>query len=176
MKVTVLNKDKKNDYSFVNSLILLILGIFLTFNSDGLLNIIFDILGVIVILFGIYQFISYSKMKQQLHVENSSALMSAIFSISIGLIIILLSNFLTSAIQIVTGIWLFFMGLSKINSAMIWKEVNQRNFIISFIGAIILILLGIYTIFTQNVVFVFIGIVLIIYAIADLVNYFMKRK
>lgn len=176
MKVTVLNKDKKQDYSFINSLILLILGIFLTFNSDGLLTLIFGLIGTVVILFGGYQFFSYHKMKQQLHIENTSTLISAIGSISIGLLIILLSSFLTSAIQIVTGIWLFFMGLCKLNASMAWKEVNQRNFIVSLIGAVILILLGIYTIFTQNVVFIFIGIVLIVYAIIDLINYFMRRK
>lgn len=176
LKVTVLNKEKKSDFSLIYSITLLILGIFLTFNSEGLLNIIFDILGAIVILFGIFQFVSYNKMKQQLQIENTSALMGAVISISIGLLIILLSNFLTNAIQIVTGIWLFFMGISKLNTAMVWKERNQKNFIVSLVGACILILLGIYTIFTQNVVFIFIGIILIIYAIVDLVSYFMRGK
>lgn len=176
MKVTVLNKDKKPDYSLGYSIILLVLGIFLTFNSEGLLNIIFDILGAIVILIGVFQFVSYYKMKQQLQVDNTSALMSGVITIAVGLLIVLLSNFLTNAIQIVTGIWLLFMGLGKLNSAMIWKDVNQKSFIVSLIGSIILILLGIYTIFTQNVVFIFIGIVLIVYALADFIQYFMNKK
>jgi len=175
LKVTVLKDNKKKDYSFIYSLILLTLGIFLTFNSSGFLNIIFDIFGVIVLLFGIVRLSQYFRLKNQMHVEDTNALVSSILGIASGLLIILLSNFLTNAIQIVTGIWLFFMGINKFSNAMIWQNVNKKAFIVQVVGSVILVLLGLYTILTDNVVFIVIGIILIIYALFDLIDYFFRR-
>ena len=44
------------------------------------------------------------------------------------------------------------------------------------IGSVIIILLGLYTIFSENVVFVVLGIILIIYSVLDIINYFRYRK
>ena len=51
MKVTIIN-NKNNESSFpVGSLLLFILGIFLTFNSKGVLSSIFIVLGILVTLY-----------------------------------------------------------------------------------------------------------------------------
>jgi len=92
------------------------------------------------------------------------------------LVVVFLSNFIANTIQIVTGIWLIFIGISKMNQGIGLKQLNKKFYITHCISSIILMLLGIYTIVTDNVVFVFIGIILILYAGADLVNYFIQKK
>ncbi|HIR75159.1 TPA: DUF308 domain-containing protein [Candidatus Ventrenecus avicola] len=176
MKVTIVNQKKKNKQrSLIYSIILLVLGIFLTFNSSGVLNTIFNIMGILVILFGIYRFFVYYRLKSQLKVDDSSILMSAIMSILFGVLIILLSNILTTTIQIVTGIWLLFVGISRLSEADITNIKDKRN-LIAVIGAAIIILLGLYTIFSENVLFVALGIILIIYSILDIINYIRFAK
>ena len=176
MKVTIVNQKKKNKQrSLIYSIILLVLGIFLTFNSSGVLNTIFNIMGILVILFGIYLFFVYYRLKSQLKVDDSSILMSAIMSILFGVLIILLSNILTTTIQIVTGIWLLFVGISRLSEADITNIKDKRN-LIAVIGAAIIILLGLYTIFSENVLFVALGIILIIYSILDIINYIRFAK
>ncbi len=176
LKVTIVNQKKKNKQrSLIYSIILLVLGIFLTFNSSGVLNTIFNIMGILVILFGIYRFFVYYRLKSQLKVDDSSILMSAIMSILFGVLIILLSNILTTTIQIVTGIWLLFVGISRLSEADITNIKDKRN-LIAVIGAAIIILLGLYTIFSENVLFVALGIILIIYSILDIINYIRFAK
>ena len=176
LKVTIVNQKKKNKQrSLIYSIILLVLGIFLTFNSSGVLNTIFNIMGILVILFGIYRFFVYYRLKSQLKVDDSSILMSAIMSILYGVLIILLSNILTTTIQIVTGIWLLFVGISRLSEADITNIKDKRN-LIAVIGAAIIILLGLYTIFSENVLFVALGIILIIYSILDIINYIRFAK
>lgn len=176
LKVTIVNQKKKNKQrSLIYSIILLVLGIFLTFNSSGVLNTIFNIMGILVILFGIYRFFVYYRLKSQLKVDDSSILMSAIMSILFGVLIILLSNILTTTIQIITGIWLLFIGISRLSEADITNIKDKRN-LIAVIGAAIIILLGLYTIFSENVLFVALGIILIIYSILDIINYIRFAK
>ncbi len=174
MKVTIVKEKEKKDYSLFNSILLLVLGIILAFNSFGFISTIFTILGVIVTIFGFAKFVQYFQIKNQLKVEQPNILYMAIISITVGLLVIFLSNFLANTIQIVTGIWLLFIGINKVNNALIWKTTNNQRFIIEMISSIILILLGIYTIFAENVLFMIIGIILIIYAIIQFITYFIK--
>ena len=170
MKVTVIKQSKKGKKrSLIYSIILLILGIFLTFNSGGVLNTIFNILGILVVLFGIYRFVTYYRLKSQLKIDDSSILMSAVMSILFGVLIILLSNILTNTIQIITGIWLLFVGISRLSETDLSNLKNKNN-LVSVIGATLIILLGLYTIFSENVVFVILGIILIIYSVLDIIN------
>ncbi|MBR1748487.1 MAG: DUF308 domain-containing protein [Bacilli bacterium] len=172
MEVTVLkNKSSK---SLASSILLLVLGIFLTFNSDGLLGIIFDIIGAIAIIYGIYQLIHYFSQKKEFNIDDGTSLLSGISAITMGLLIILLANFLTNAIKIVTGIWLVYLGISKLGTALTLKRT--RAFKTSLLSAIILFLLGIYTLIAENVVFVTIGIILIIYSVFDIISYLKKNK
>lgn len=176
LKVTVVNHSKKyRKRSLVYSIILLVLGIFLTFNSSGVLNTIFNILGILVVLFGIYRFFTYYRLKSQLKIDDSGILMSAVMSVVFGVLIILLSNILTSTIQIITGIWLLFVGINRLGETDL-TNLKERNNLILMIGSVIIILLGLYTIFSENVVFVVLGIILIIYSVLDIINYFRYRK
>lgn len=176
MKVTIINQKKKyKQRSLIYSIILLVLGIFLTFNSSGVLNTIFNIMGILVILFGIYRFFVYYRLKSQLKVDDSSILMSAIMSILFGVLIILLSNVLTTTIQIITGIWLLFIGISRLSEADI-TNLKEKSNLIMVIGSVIIVLLGLYTIFSENVLFVVLGIILIIYSILDIINYIRFAK
>ncbi len=176
LKVTIVNQKKKNKQrSLIYSIILLVLGIFLTFNSSGVLNTIFNIMGILVILFGIYRFFVYYRLKSQLKVDDSSILMSAIMSILFGVLIILLSNVLTTTIQIITGIWLLFIGISRLSEADI-TNLKEKSNLIMVIGSVIIVLLGLYTIFSENVLFVVLGIILIIYSILDIINYIRFAK
>jgi len=178
MKVTVLNdrKQNKNSSSLISSIFMLCLGIILTFNSDGLISSIFTFLGVIVIIYGISRFCRYFQLKNQLHVEQSEILLSAVTTTFVGLIVVFLSNFIANTIQIVTGIWLMYFGISKLSTAIAFKSFQKVSYVKGLIVSFVIMALGLYTIFAENVVFVFIGIVLILYSVSDIVSYFIRNK
>ena len=73
MKVTIVDKNYKGqDSSLVYSIILLVLGIFLTFNANGVLNIVFDILGSLVMIYGVYKLVMALKLKKNFKTVNDS--------------------------------------------------------------------------------------------------------
>lgn len=170
MKVTVLTNNKNKDTSLVIAIVLLILGLFLTFDSDGMMNIVFSILGGIIILYGIYKLTRFYSLKNTLKTTDQTLLMSSIAYIFFGLIIILLSNILTNAVNVITGIWLIYTGIDKILN----QRIINNGLSTPLITGIILIILGIYSIVSKNVIFVFIGIALIIYAVSEIIKYFKK--
>lgn len=180
MKVTVLqkkdNKEERKDYSLIYAVFVLILGIFLTFNAEGFLNIVFDILGGIAILFGIYRLVQFFNMKKELGVEDNNSLMRGIEFVVAGLLVILLSNILTNAVQIVTGVWLIFLGITKLSDAMIWKDIDNKRYSTLIISSILMIGLGIYCLVATNIVLVIIGVILIVYSVISIVDYFNKNK
>ena len=112
MKVTVINNKKDQEIFPIGSLLLLVLGIFLTFNAEGVLSSIFIVLGILITLYGIFKFIRYYQIKNQFHMDDTRVMMSGVSSIIIGILTILLASFLTNAIQIINGILLIFSGLS----------------------------------------------------------------
>ena len=177
MKVTIVDKNYKGqDSSLVYSIILLVLGIFLTFNANGVLNVVFDILGFLVMIYGVYKLVMALKLKKNFKTVNNSLMSSSIMSLVFGLLIIVLSQVLINAINVVTGMWLTFMGISKLNVALSICSIKKKDFIVSLTSSILIIGLGLYTIMSQNVVLTIIGILLIIYSVIDIINYIVRNK
>lgn len=176
MRVTVINNQKKENYFPFGSIALLILGIFLTFNAEGVLSFGFIFLGSFILLFGIYKFIKYYKIKAQFHYDDSTIMMSAVTSTLVGLLTIFLASFISNAIQIITGIWLISSGVMKINESLYFKSNFFNRYLVNLIVGILLIIMGIYSIFADNVVLIFLGIIIIIYALSNIINYFIKVK
>lgn len=163
---------KKIEYRYSNNIImdicLLILGLLLVSNSNNLLTTIFNIIGLLLIFYGIYLLIKYSKMKQ-MKIEDLTIRNQMIFYITSGILTIILSNFLVNMINILTGLFLLFIGISRLVNNKFPDKVNS-------IGTIIIILMGIYSILVENAALVLIGLLLICYVILDIVNYFNNKK
>ncbi len=176
MKVTIIKKEANPQKETIfSSIVLLILGILLLFYSSGILTILFSIIGGIIVLLNIYQLVELYKNEKETKIVLTNEKNSAIMWIVFGFIIIFLSSFFANAVQLITGIWFLFLGSQKLSSALYYRQINSKLFLSSFIGAILLFFFGIYTIIAENIVFIFLGIVLIIYAIFDLISAFKTK-
>ena len=176
MRVTIIEKDKGKGNLPIGTFFLLFLGIILTFNSEGFLSFLFIILGACLLLYGIYKFIRYFKVKQQFHYDDNVMMVNAVGSCTIGLLTILLASFITNAISILTGIWLIFAGINKLSTATLYKINQPKFYVVELVSAILFVLLGVYSIFADNVILMVLGIILIVYAISDLIRYFISKK
>ena len=176
MRVTIIEKDKENGNLPIGTFFLLFLGIILTFNSEGFLSFLFIILGACLLLYGIYKFIRYFKVKQQFHYDDNVMMVSAVGSCTIGLLTILLASFITNAISILTGIWLIFAGINKLSTATLYKINQPKFYVVELVSAILFVSLGVYSIFADNGILMALGIILIVYAISDLIRYFISKK
>ena len=162
-------KNVLNDYFKISSLfsiILFIFGLLLFINPGGVIVTISIIIGALAVVFGIYQFILYSKTKLNI------TLTSGVFASLAGIILITNTNILATIIPMIVGIGLILEGIKKIEVAKELKQNSIDNYM--FIKAIMTLLVGI--IFVINPIFgaiittKIIGLVIIIYAILEIVD------
>ena len=160
-------KEMKEARSLLNPIIYLVLGLLLMFRSNEVVELLFYILGIIIIIYGIKSFVVYYQNKDVVQYKNIN-LTIAIASVIIGVLMIVLSGVLEASIRYVLGFFFIFMGVSRILTSISFN--NYKNF--STLSNIILIALGIYSIFFSNAVLVIIGVILVINAIILFIEYF----
>ena len=137
------------------------------FRSNEVVELLFYVLGIIIIIYGIKSFVLYYQNKDVVQYKNIN-LTIAIASVIIGVLLIVLSGVLEASIRYVLGFFFIFMGVSRILTSVSFN--NYKNF--STLSNIILIALGIYSIFFSNAVLVIIGAILVINAIILFIEYF----
>ncbi len=160
-------KEMKEARSLFNPIIYLVLGLLLMFKSNEVVELLFYVLGVIVIIYGIKSFVVYYQNKDVVQHKNIN-LTIAIASVIIGVLLIVLSGVLEASIRYVLGFFFIFMGVSRLLTSISFN--NYKNF--STISNIVLIALGIYSIFFSNAVLIIIGVILVINAIILFIEYF----
>lgn len=170
----IIPKNAKNS-NLLSIIISLILGIILITNSNSIVTIAFQIIGVIISIFGIYRFITYFNIKKQFKTEDTNALISGIISIAIGLLTIFLASVLEIGLRYILGFFILLSGINKLNLALTFMNTNKNFFYTNLIESLVLLLIGLYTIFFANAALVFIGFVLILSAIFDFFKYFTQK-
>ena len=160
-------KEMKEARSLLNPIIYLVLGLLLIFKSNEVVELLFYVLGIIIIIYGIKSFALYYQNKDVVQYKNIN-LTVAIASVIIGVLLIVLSGVLEASIRYVLGFFFIFIGVSRILTSISFN--NYKNF--STLSNIVLIALGIYSIFFSNAVLVIIGIILVINALILFIEYF----
>ena len=160
-------KEMKEARSLLNPIIYLVLGLLLVFKSNEVVELLFYVLGIIIIIYGIKSFVVYYQNKDVVLYKNVN-LTIAIASVIIGVLLIILSGVLEASIRYVLGFFFIFMGISRLLTSISFNQ--YKNF--STLSNIVLIALGIYSIFFSNAVLVIIGVILIINAIILFIEYF----
>lgn len=165
--------------SLIYSICFVVLGLFLLIKPSTTISLISYVIGGIIVIAGILTFTKClgNDFKS---ITFSFDLVYSILSIIAGIIIILNPNALASLIPIVLGIWMIINGSFKFQYSFQLKQFKYKNWILIFIIAIMMIILGIVLIFNpfKGAVAItqVIGIFIIGYAILDIIESFSIRK
>lgn len=169
-EIIKLNNKKSENKSLLTPIIYLIIGGILVFKSDEAIEIFFYIIGIMVILYGIKAFINYYRNKDNIQFKNVN-LTVAITSIIIGLLLIVLAGAINLSIRFLIGFFLIFMGVSRLLT-----DISFGNYMsVSTLSNILLIILGIYSVFVSHAVLVIVGVMLIINAVILFFEYFKEK-
>lgn len=160
-------KEKKDNKNIITPIVYLILGFILAFKSDEAVKLVFYILGIIVIVYGIKAFMTYYQNRDNIQIKNIN-LSIAIVSILIGSLLIILAGALNMGIRYILGFFMIFIGISRFLTD--YSLSNYKN--LSTMSNIVLIILGIFSIFVSNAVLVIIGWILIANAALLFFEYF----
>ena len=159
--------------SIISSLLLFLFGLVLAVNAEGFIKSITVAIGVVLLLIGVFPVIDYFRYRKE-GLGASVGLISGIFSIVCGLMLLINEDLLMILIPVFIGVWMIINGISKIQVSFEIKDLGEKSWIITFIYSILIIVLGGYFIVNPisgaTTVTSFIGIILCIYAVLDIID------
>lgn len=159
--------------SVISSVLLFLFGLILAVNAEGFIKSITVAIGVILLLIGVFPVIDYFRYRKD-GLGASVGLISGIFSIVCGLMLLINENLLMILIPVFIGVWMIINGINKIQVSFEIKDLGEKSWVITFIYSILIMVLGGYFIVNPisgaTTVTSFIGIILCIYAVLDIID------
>lgn len=159
--------------SIISSLLLFLFGLVLAVNAEGFIKSITVAIGVVLLLIGVFPVIDYFRYRKD-GLGASVGLISGIFSIVCGLMLLINEDLLMILIPVFIGVWMIINGINKIQVSFEIKDLGEKSWVITFIYSILIMVLGGYFIVNPisgaTTVTSFIGIILCIYAVLDIID------
>lgn len=164
------NLLKKSGWvSIIESLAFAILGIVLVCKPEEIMAIISYIIGAIFIAVGVIKILNYIQANGKNELFNYE-LLYGIMSAIIGIVIIVHANILSTIFAIIIGIWIIYSSIIRAFTALKLKAINTNVWIYSLVLAGIMFICGLYIIFNSGIIVTTIGIIMVIYAIIDIIE------
>ena len=161
--------------SIITSIIFGVLGIILISNPSDILTVLCYILGGIFLVIGAFKVFSYFMGRGKYNLYNQD-LAFGLIAIVAGLVVIFAKDTIMSIISIIVGIWVIYSGLVRLGLGIKLKKVKSEYWITVAVIAAIMITCGVYMIINQSVVYTAIGIIMLVYAVLDLVESVIYMK
>lgn len=158
--------------SVITSLVFAVIGILFICNPEGTFTFATTILGLIFIIGGIIKIINYFKNRGILDFYNYE-LIYGIIAIIIGIVVIVYSNALETIFRIIIGIWIIYSGIMRLLLASKLKAIESQSWKPVLIIAVIMLICGLFITFNSGAIIMTIGIIMLIYAIMDLIEGFV---
>lgn len=161
---------KKTGYvSMLESILFAILGVVLIAKPEETVKVISYILGACFILVGIYKIASYMQVNNKDSVY-SYHLIYGVMAIVIGLIAIVYSSTIGTIFRIVIGIWIIYSSVVRASSSLRLKASKSNIWIYPMIISIIMFGCGLYIALNEGTIIITVGILMLIYAIMDIIE------
>ena len=157
----------------VVSIIFVLFGALLIAKPNETVGAISIILGIVFIAMGVLKLVEYytSDTKE----DNSLAL--ALVAVIIGIVILFASDAILSLFRVILGIWIIIVGVMDLQTILVWKQVKSPYWTVSLVVSMFVILAGIIILSNKNILITTMGIIIVIYAILDIIDkiIFMKK-
>ena len=164
--------------SIITSLGFAILGLFIACYPNTTFQIISNVLGAILIAYGTIKIIEYFQMKD-MNILYGTELSFGVIAALLGLVVIICSDMIQAMIRILIGIWIVYSAIMRFSGAIKFRNFNSNNkiWIVGIIMALTMLFCGIYIITSPGVIMMYIGIIMVIYSIMDIIEecIFMKN-
>ncbi len=166
--------------SLISSVVFLIFGLLLIFQTEGVIKTISIIVGTILLVIGVFPIVNYFRNRQP-GLLTGAGLLYGIFSVVAGIVIIFNKNLLSTIIPVLGGVWMIINSVNKIQIAMELRDSKIKSWFISFIFAIIILIMATLLILNPvrgaELVTKTVGIFIVIYSILDISDsVFIKVK
>ena len=164
---------KKSGWTdIIVSLIFVIFGIMLISRPEAIVSVISILLGAIFIVMGVLKIIDYYSNGKQ----DNYLIAIATVLILVGIIIMFCSNIILSVFRILIAIWIIYSGIMNLQTAIVWKDYKSRLWLLTLLLAIATIVVGIYILINTGAILQTIGVAILIYGLANIIESFIFIK
>ena len=154
------------------SLIFILFGIMLISRPESIMSIISIVLGLIFIIMGALKLVRYfSDGKTDKYLISVSVIL-----IIIGIIIMFCADIILSVFRILIAIWIIYSGIMNLQTSIIWKEYKSKLWLTTLILSFVIILAGVYILINNGAIIQTIGVVILVYALVDIIENFIFIK
>lgn len=173
MKEIIKKKEIKGIFV---SLLLIVLGVFLIIKPDEILKTLIQVMGIILLLCGAIDFMSYFKMSDEEKLFNYG-IIKGILELCIGILFIFKFAALVDIFSIIIGLIIIFINLFKLQLSLNLKQIENTNWFIGVIISTISLILGIVIILdpfgTTKLLVIASGIIICISEVCNIIYSFM---
>lgn len=173
MKASI--KNYSNVFVLISSILFLILGAVMYTNPKAVVIFTTYIFGGLLILIGVFNCVkNYLEVKKDNSTSSSEMVVGIVLTI-LGIVCIFLAGVVEALVRLVIGGWILFSGINRLINALYFDK-KESKFWVSLVLSLLLIGGGVYTILESNLAFQAIGIVLMIYAVLEIIGYVFNRR
>ena len=157
---------RTNWTDIIISMLFLILGILLTIKPSEMMSVISILLGMVLFIIGFLKLVDYFTSKDKEDYLLTFALVAAV----LGVIVLFCSDVITGIFRIALGIWIIVSGIKNFQTTLVWKEVKSGLWTTTLICSMLMIISGIVILVSTTLAFRIVGIVIVIYAVLDIIS------
>lgn len=158
--------------SVITSIVFAVIGIILITNPESTIKVISYILGGIFIAIGIVKIISYFNTKGSSDLYNYD-LIYGLIAVVLGIITMIYSSTIATMFRIMIGIWIIYSSLIRLSFALKLRKAQVNSWTAVLVLALCMLVFGLYMVFNTSAVMVTVGIIILAYAISDLIESFI---
>ena len=156
---------RTNWTDIVISVLFVILGVLLIVKPSEMMSVISILLGMVLFIIGFLKLVDYFTSKDKEDYLLTFALVAAV----LGVIVLFCSDVITGIFRAALGIWIIISGIRNFQTTLVWKEVKSGLWTVTLLCAMLMIIAGIVILVSTTLAFRIVGIVIVIYAVLDII-------
>lgn len=156
---------RTNWTDIVISMLFVMLGALLIVKPTEMMSVISILLGMILFIMGFLKIVDYFTSEDREDYLLTIALVSAV----LGVIVLFCSDVITGIFRVALGIWIIVSGIRNFQTTLIWKQVKSGLWTTTVICSMLMIIAGIVVLVSTTLAIRLVGVVIVIYAVLDII-------
>lgn len=156
---------RTNWTDIVISILFVILGALFIAKPTEMMSVISILLGMVLFIVGFLKIVDYFTSKD----KEDYLLTIALVSVVLGVIVLFCSDVITGIFRALLGIWIIISGIKNFQTTLVWKDVKSNLWTLTVLCSLLMIIAGIVVLVSTTLALRIVGIVIVVYAVLDII-------
>lgn len=161
--------------AILESVLIGVLGGLLVWRPEGVMKVIFYVVGICLMVKGVYRIVNYFAVHGKYDFYNND-LLYGIIALVFGVLSVVLWEQFSNVIGIVVGAWMIYGALVRMNSAIKLHASGVKDWFYVMLLSLVMLALGIYMVISVGAVLAVVGWVMIAAAVVGIIDDFVFMK